>query len=537
MNVTIRAGRVFGLLLLLVLAAGWTQHAAAQTAEDALRFTERSPATGPRMTGLAGASFSGVADFSALYSNPAGLGFFRQSAFTGAFHSVYATDESFSRSVGFAPTSIDEDVSETNLGNLAYVYRAPTRQGSFVIALAYNQVNSFERHLRFAGSNNVSTISTSFLPFGGEYSLDGNTLDALDDLPFAAFNGGVIEFFPEFLDEDPEAYPFLEAAVPGTTIDQTGSVIESGRMNEVNFGGAVEASRGVMVGVSANLVFGEYNFDSTFEEEDIFDENTADDYSVLLDDGGLLEGFDFLSYRQFLETDLVGVNARAGVSAEVSPNVRVGLTVETPTYYEVDETYGQEFETFFDDGGVLSYGDRIDDVGGGEFEYKIITPWRFGIGVGFHADNVSILADAELVDWSQLKMEEEFEEDRSFFDDLNRTIEDNYEAVINGRLGIEYRMGDLMLRGGVAYYPDPLDVTLQQSDGSTLERDKLFFSAGLGYTFDNRFQIDVGWMQGRFDGAYVAYPEDALGPRQDNDLIIDEEVVRNQFVIGVSFFF
>ena len=70
-----------------------------------------------------------------------------------------------------------------------------------------------------------------------------------------------------------------------------------------------------------------------------------------------------------------------------------------------------------------------------------------------------------------------------------------------------------------------------------MERDKLYFSAGFGYRFDNRFQVDFGWMQGRFDTAYAAYPEDGVGPRQDTILLIDEEVTQNQFVIGATFFF
>ena len=261
MNVKIQASSL--LCLMLVVAAA--PEAAAQTPEDAIRFTERSPATGARMIGMAGAGIGGVADYSALFTNPAGLGFFRKSSFSGTLHSVYATDESIYSTPGFSST-LDEDVSETHLGNLAYVYRAPTQQGAFVIAVAYNQIHSFERDLRFAGTNGVSTISTSFLPFDDEYDLDAaGNLDVLDDLPFAAFNGGLIEFFPEFFDEDPNAYPFLEAVAPGTTIDQTGSVIEQGRMNEVSIGGAVEASRGTMVGVSVNLVFGEYSLASSFE--------------------------------------------------------------------------------------------------------------------------------------------------------------------------------------------------------------------------------------------------------------------------------
>ena len=148
-----------------------------------------------------------------------------------------------------------------------------------------------------------------------------------------------------------------------------------------------------------------------------------------LDDGSLLEGFDFLTYRQRLESDLLGINARVGLSAEVASNIRLGLTVETPTFYTIDEVFGAEYETFFDDGGVLSYGDQIDDVGNGNFEYEITTPWRLGIGIGFHSDFVTVMADAEFVDWSQLELNADT--DRAFFADLSQAIhlnpdDDNY---------------------------------------------------------------------------------------------------------------
>ena len=160
MNAHIQKGRLWCAALVLLLAAAAAGPATAQTAEDAFRFSERSPATGPRMMGMAGAGTSGVADYSALFNNPAGLGFFQKSSVSGSLNAVYATDQSFSRTSGFLPIGIEEDVSQTNIGNLAYVYRAPTKQGAFVVGLAFNQVNSFERDLRFSGTNSTSTIST-----------------------------------------------------------------------------------------------------------------------------------------------------------------------------------------------------------------------------------------------------------------------------------------------------------------------------------------------------------------------------------------
>ena len=269
MNDQSMASRLRFLLLLFVAALMVAPEAQAQTARDAFRFTERLPATGARMIGLGGASIGGLADPSALFTNPAGLGYVQSSVLSGALNTFGVSDEAFYNPPGFSST-FDSDVTTTHLGNLAYVYKAPTRRGSLVIGAAYNQVNTFERDLRFRGENSQSTITTSFLPFNNEYSLttDGG-VEILSDLAFAGFASGAVEYYPEFLDEDPNAYPFLEAVEPGTTIRQRGTVIEEGRMNEFNVGGAFEASQGVMVGLSANLVFGSYDLLNVFEEVDI----------------------------------------------------------------------------------------------------------------------------------------------------------------------------------------------------------------------------------------------------------------------------
>lgn len=527
---THRWGIFLGLMMVLFVTYG----AQAQTAEDALRFTERFPATGARMIGMGGAGGAGVADPSAFFTNPAGLGYFRASLVSGSLNTFAVTDDAFAPAFG---TAFENDVSATQLGNLAYIYRAPTRQGSLVVGAAFNQISSFERDLFIQGLNNQSSITTTFLPFNDEYGFDVNdNLEFFSEYVRAGFLGGAIEYFPEFFDDNPNAYPFLEAVAPGTTIEQTLSVLEEGRMSELSLGGAAEATRGVMVGVSANLVFGQYDLLHIFEEFDLNDENRPEDYTVI-GDNGLLEGFDAFEARQTLETDLVGVNLRAGVSGQVASNVRVGVTIETPTYYEVEEEFTTEYATFFDFGGDLTYGNQSGDTfGNGEFNYEIVTPWRLGAGVGFDAADFSVMADVEFIDWSELELDAEF--DRAYFADLNQQISQDYQPVLNFRAGGEYRIDDFALRVGFAYYPDPLDERARGtlSDGVELDRARTFFSAGFGYQFNRNFQLDLGWMQERQDDTFLAYPENRLAP-SDPQLQVDEEIVRNRIAVGVKFFF
>ncbi len=490
--------------------------AQAQTAEDALRFTERSPATGPRMLGMAGVGIAGVADYGAMFANPAGLGYFQSSTAAGSLNSLWATDESSYQTAG-RTTPGESDIRATNLGNLAYMHKLPTSRGSLVLGAAYNQINAFDRSLRFGGPNAGSSVSDSFLPYEDEFEVvedDGVFAPRFFHvIPELAYDGGAIEFLSENVGSNRSL--FYQAVVPGTTIDQEGDVLEEGRMNELNVGGAWEASPNVMVGVSANFAFGTYTFNSLYEEADTRDENLPEDYVVVLPDGDL-RGFNALFFEEGFESDLTGFSLRAGVSTQLSQGVRLGISAETPTYYQISEDYFRDLETLFDEGGSLSASQN------GQFEYSIRTPWRLGGGAAWEGGDLLVAGDVEFVDWSQMK----FGAEDGSFDAENRTIRENLDPVWNTRLGAEYRFGRLAVRGGFAYQPDPRDVEIQNR-GEASDRSKTFFSAGVGYQFGRQFTLDFGWMQERFDDEYVPYGDVDAPP------VVEESLVRNRFSAGI----
>ncbi len=507
----------------------------AQTAEDGLRLGQRTSASGARMVGLGTAGYGGFGDVASIYGNPAGLGLVTRSSISGTLTTWRTEDAASSRTRGFSTSALDQTASSIGLSNVGWLYRAPTARGALVIGLAYNQVASFDRSMRFNGENSQSTISTSFLPFPGEYRLsEEGGLAELGDYVFPAFNGGLIEFFPEFRADDPETYPFLEAVIPGTTIRQGGTVNESGGLGEASLGGSLEVAEGMLVGVSLNLAFGRYDLRSTFEEEDIHDENGPNDYSVLQDDGSLLEGFDYLRFRQRVSSDLLGVNLRIGFSTKVTSSLRLGVSLETPTQINIDESYGTSYETHFDDGGILSYGDQSDDIGNGTYSYTLHTPSRIGAGASFELQRITVLLDVEVVDWSGMQFSSD---DEGTFDDLNDQISQDYGTVVNMSGGMEVGFGPWQIRGGVSMRPDPFLNELSTSSGGSLNRDQLQFSAGFGFTFSENMQLNAAWSMGQFDGSYLPYPADTYGPRQEHIVHIDEAVTRQQVIAGMIYRF
>ncbi len=488
-------------LTLLLLSA---QDTYAQSVDDALRFTQRAPATGARMIGMGGAGTAGLTDWSAVFSNPAGLGWYRNSEIVGNLNLFSTLDDAT-----FLGQFQDARSNGTRLSNLGYVHKSPTSIGSLVFGVGFNQTNTFDRDLFFQGQNGQNSITDFFMPVPGEFEIveaDGGELevDFFRPISFLAYETFAIDF-DEGLFNDGDSVPFLPAVTEGS-VEQTGDVIEDGSTNELSFGGAVEAARGVMLGLGANLSFGSYNFFRRYEELDINNEN---------DGTGNTTDFESLTLNEDLETDMIGVNLRGGLSAKVMPQLRVGLTVETPTYYTIDEQYRTRLSTNFDNGDTFSQSDVADN------DYHIISPWRFGGGLAFMESGFTLSVDAEVVDWSQLRLEESGNFNDVFFDDLNLGIRRELDLVVNTRIGAEFDAGPVAVRAGYALQPDPAKT-------EALNRERTFLSAGLGFNVGGQLHLNLGWQREQFEDRYQPYTE------VNNAPVVLEDITRDRFAVGVS---
>lgn len=559
---------LLGAVALLVVWAGTAAPTQAQGATDALFFAQRSPATGPRLTAMGGASIAGVADYGSFYSNPAGLGLLERSQFGGSFRSLLTTDEASYTTfrpdeTSFGTRTIERTRTGYGIGNLALAYKVPTAQGSLVVGAALNETRHFGRDLDFGNRNALSSVSDFFLPLndevdvrqfapgeGPEDLLFGQELITTDEadflvdfdpdgngqidrpLSFIAFQTFGIDLVPAFVEPDGnDAQAFLPVVTPGTEFRQAGDVSEEGTLRELNFGGSVEVSPGVLVGGAANVTLGTYDLRDTFEEVDDLNQNDGTDGTV---------DFERLRLTRNLESDLTGFGLRLGLSAEVAPSVRAGLTIETPTWYTIDETSSIRLQTGFDNGDRFTYGDDPgEDVGRTAFDYDVRTPWRLGGGLSVQLNDLRLLADAIFVDWTQLEMDDNT--GGNLFDTENDLIEDVFDPVINTRLGFEYQLDALAIRAGVAYQPAPVSLSEidAESFGGSLnlrgtdevdERPRTYLSAGLGYQLSEQLSVDLSWMQQRFDDRTLPYTS-------TNASFVNEDVSRNRILIGVRYHF
>lgn len=522
-------------LVALLLCMGAGSPSRGQTADDVLRFSLRSPAPSARALGMGGGGTAGWADLSAMATNPAGLAFYRTSEFAGGLDVLVANNKSAFQ-VGSADRFDDEaDESAVRLGSFGGVYKVPTRRGSLVLGFGFTQQHAFDRELTYRGDNQRSSITDIFLPNANEFEVDDQGVLFPEDvpsniIPFIAFQGGAIEFFQG--DFDAGRYPFEQAVLPGTPIVQEGTVRREGRMNELNFAAAAEVAPNVVVGGAANVTLGRYQFHHELTE---FDQGDNANYEVLRN-GEFYQGLDQMSFRERFESNFTGFNLRVGLSADVSPAIRVGLTAETPTWNSVREDFTDAIiQTRFLDGKTLAYGDDpSEDVGQGTFDYDVRTPWRLGAGLAYDNDRLRVSADLEFLDWSNL----ELDSDTFGFPTENDRIQDDYGVVLNWRGGVEYALDDgPSFRGGIAFRPDPRDSNISFANGETHDRSRTFLSLGVSYPFGEQLTVDVGWVQERTEDQFQPYP--GITPPNETAPIVpplvDETVTRNQVRIGFRY--
>jgi long-subunit fatty acid transport protein len=145
-----------------------------------------------------------------------------------------------------------------------------------------------------------------------------------------------------------------------------------------------------------------------------------------------------------------------------------------------------------------------------------------GLGVGYAGDDFSIYADAELIDWSQLRLDAT---DFSFAAE-NRLIREQLEGVLNFRVGGEYDFGRVVARAGLAVSPDQREASAGRQGLANPERDRAYVSLGLTYKASRNFLFDVGVSGEGFQDSFEPYAV-------TNGPVVDEEVSRGRLSIGI----
>ena len=458
------------LITTILLASVATGASYAQYVNDALRFSQNDYGSSARFKAMGNAQIGVGGDISSLGGNPAGLGLFTRSefSFTPEFNQS-------SVQANYLNRISKADKGQLNVNQLGAVFFTPvyrrsdqdTKQGlvSMVYGIGYNRNSNFYMESHFAGANNSTSIADYFAELGGTSSpnnLASGTPERIAyDNYLISYDDVAGNYYPE---------TFADATHSNT---QQRSEWRSGGVSEFNFAAAANIANQVYVGASISLTNIHYTSDAQYTESGL-----AREY---LNDNLTGNNINYkLAFNQNQSTDGSGVSGRLGVIFRASPEFRLGATLQTPSWYVINDSYTEEV-----DNSATTRGSRDNRTY--DFTYNLRTPLKASLGASYIIAGQALLsADIDFVDYASTHLSSNDGNDMSLFADNNATIRKTFTNAINYRVGLEYKLNALSLRGGYALNASPY----KNDDNGAFDSE--VYSAGLGYR-TNKYSIDFGY--------------------------------------------
>ncbi len=430
----------------------------AQGVGDVVRLASYSGGTTARNLSTGNGLSPFGSDLSVMHSvNPAGLAGFRQNdlSFSLGFESVNNESE-------FGVESLSVDQTHASLESIGFVYGnsdiSYEESGRFVFGISYSKLHSFNNRFGYNGFSS-SSITDRFL-----YFADGVHPDDFYELEEGlAYNTGAI------FDEDPDNNIYTSDLAPGDRVFQEDIVTETGSMSEFSLAAAAMFNKKTQVGVALGIPFFNSTRNSTYMESDLEDANAA---------------FEDLEYRSFINQRGVGVNLKMGVNHRITNWTSIGLGIQTPSYFVLNETFGAGMTYQFFDGSNRLEEDEAIPL---ESRYGVNSAWRLDLSGGHIFPKFGFITlglEAVLYDLSSfdfnINNEENFDDSNEI--ELDNRIKDELKSTLNPKVGFEVLLNKFRFRGGIKFVANPYE---------DINETNIVYNAGLGFSAD-KFYIDLG---------------------------------------------
>jgi hypothetical protein len=438
---------------LIAIALFATTKIYAQEPADALRYSWLTQNGTARNQAIGGAGASLGGEFSSLFINPAGLGFYNTNEFV--FTPGYSL-KNFKSTYKSSPAASSNN--NFNLGASGFIFSSPTPQQKtkgFTFAIGVNRMADFNNHIYYKGLNTTSSYSEKYL----EELIKNNVTDpnkAATDYPFGAslaFNTYLIDTVQG---PNGSVAGYRSLANPSFGLLQENTINTSGGITNISFGGGINLQDKLFFGGSLSFPFLNYNRDSHYKESDA--------------SGNPNNNFNYFESNETLQTKGIGINAKLGVIYKPVEDVRLGLAVHTPTVYQLTDKYSAQVITDLEGyGGAGIKQQSSGDLNNGNMlvsKYSLVTPLKVIASASYvfrEAENVKnqrgfITADVEYVNYKGATFKPANKNDaasKDYYTSVNNVIKSLYQNAFNIRLGGELKFNTYMFRLGGAYYGNP----------------------------------------------------------------------------------
>jgi hypothetical protein len=478
-------------LFLVILS---TQATLSQNSVDGFIYASKSENGTARFNALSGAFGALGGDLSALSINPAGSAIFLTSgmAFSLAGHD---TDN---RAVYFntETKSIDTDINFNQAGGV-YVFKNQADDIRFAVAFNYQMEKNYSNELIVRGTG-VNSIGNFFLSQAqgipltllqlqnGEsisslYSYLGRNEGTTAQNAFLGYQGFIIDPLDGDNNENRE---YVSTISPGSFYQEY-AYLTGGQKNKytLNFGAQVDQNISLGANLNAHNLY--------YSRSTLLLESNSNAGSLVNNVG----------FENNLLVQGYGISFQVGIIAKVEKNIRLGFSLQSPTWYDMYEETTQLLETRRMENGqaiVEKINPRVVNI----FEtYQLCTPGELTASAAYiFGINGLISIDYSYKDYGSISYNSyNYFENDTYFNALNTSIEDSFGGVNSLRIGGEYRINNYSLRGGIRYEDSP-------SRNETSIGNLNGFSLGMGYNLGN-YNLNISYARAEQDRRQQLYSE------------------------------
>lgn len=468
-----------------------------------------------RYVGMGGAMEALGADISTISTNPAGIGMFRRSwagLSLGAvsqqgvnkFDNLSKTNMSFDQA-GFVWAS---RTGESSYVNFAFNYRKGKNFDQILSADAVMGQNSLSNVVFIKDAAGDYTLENKNGAWMGMYGRDlSNSFTQMDEVVANGMTMDDLTQTTAFTRDIAADDYYFDRAHRGWTADY-----------DINISGNIRDR--FYWGVTLGIHDVNYHGYSDYEERYWYTDNGVDNYPVNI----------ALEDERWI--DATGADLKFGaifLPIEESP-FRIGLSLATPTWYEVKS---ENNTTFYNDlyrDGYLDWGNEKYSLSN-VYEYKYYTPWKFGLSVGHTINNCLALgASYEYSDMGAASTriyngrynsydEEQTDPDRV----MNKHTDNTLKGVSLLKVGLEYKPDpSLAVRLGYNYQSSmynedgykntsldsPSNAYVSTADYTNWDATNRI-TCGLGYKKDH-LNVDLAYQYSVTKGTFYPFAADAV---------------------------
>lgn len=473
----------------------------AQSALDAYQLSQNDLRGTARFMSMGGAFTALGGDLTTLGQNPAGIGVYRSSE-------VGATlDINFQSVKADGNTTNQTRAMCTNFGYIGAVNLQSNVVPYIQWGASYGRVASFDRRYKGSIGSLPGSVTNYVAGYTAKEQWSASELNgyASNYNPFQESYApwmSVLMFNSYGINAPSDNSTAYDGLYNGTAGTATFDVDERGYVDEynINFGG------NIMNMVYWGMGFGIEDIDYT---SSVYYEESFNNAKISAANAqGFTTGAAQLGMDSWKHISGTGWNFKIGAIIRPINELRIGLAVHTPTYYNLTQQ-GWAQNSFSYASGISgtypnysSYG-TADDL----FYWKTRTPWRLMAGVaGVIAQKGIVSVDYEYRPYNDMKVQDS---NGNSYTDVEGDVKTYYQAQNILRLGAEYRVSSAVtLRAGYVYQSSPVTQATRNGENIVFTSGPDDTETQPSYSLDNTTNYvtaGIGFHTGPFyaDAAYV----------------------------------